>query len=48
MTAFIENGLDVKRLRLLETLMSIGNGYMGTRAYLEEFNYKGSIINLKA
>ncbi|NLC03190.1 MAG: beta-phosphoglucomutase [Tissierellia bacterium] len=43
MTAFIENGLDVKRLPLLETLMSIGNGYMGTRAYLEEFNYEGSI-----
>lgn len=43
MTAFVENGLDIKRLPLLETLMSIGNGYMGTRAYLEEFNYKGSI-----
>ena len=43
MAAYVENGLDINRLPLLETLMSIGNGYMGSRAYLEEFNYKGSI-----
>ncbi len=43
MTSFVENGLDIERLPLLETLMSIGNGYMGTRAYLEEFEYPKSI-----
>lgn len=43
MTAYVEKGLDIKKLPLHETLMSIGNGYMGTRAYLEEFEYEGSI-----
>lgn len=41
--AFEENGLDIQRLPLLETLMSLGNGYMGTRGYLEEFDYPASI-----
>lgn len=43
MTKLIENGLDIHRLPLLETLMSLGNGYMGARGYLEEFEYPGSI-----
>nr|WP_300005622.1 beta-phosphoglucomutase [Tissierella sp.] len=43
MSKFIENELDINRLPLLETLMSIGNGYMGVRGYLEEFEYPGSI-----
>lgn len=43
MTKLIEEGLDIHRLPLLETLMALGNGYMGTRGYLEEFQYPGSI-----
>ena len=43
MASYIENGLDIERLTLLESLMSIGNGYMGVRGYLEEFQYPGSI-----
>ena len=43
MKSFVEKGLDIQRLPLLETLMSLGNGYMGSRGYLEEFDYPGSI-----
>lgn len=43
MGAFIEEGLDILRLPLLETLMSLGNGYIGVRGYLEEFDYPGSV-----
>lgn len=43
MSAFIEVGLNIDRLPLLETLMSIGNGYIGVRGYLEEFDYPGSV-----
>ncbi|MDD2427851.1 MAG: hypothetical protein PHV73_07140 [Eubacteriales bacterium] len=43
MSKYIEEGLDLKRLPLLESLMSLGNGYIGTRAYLEEFDYPGSV-----
>ena len=43
MKSFVENGLDIQRLPLLESLMSLGNGYMGVRGYLEEFDYPGSI-----
>lgn len=43
MKTYIEKGLDIHRLPLLETLMSTGNGYMGSRGYLEEFDYPGSI-----
>lgn len=38
-----ENGLDIERLPLLESLMAIGNGYIGSRGYLEEFEYPGSV-----
>ncbi|MDY0234611.1 MAG: beta-phosphoglucomutase [Gudongella sp.] len=38
-----ENGLDIQKLPLMESLMSIGNGYMGSRGYLEEFEYPGSV-----
>lgn len=43
MKALLENGLDIQRLPLMESLMSIGNGYIGSRGYLEEFEYKGSV-----
>lgn len=43
MKLFREEGLDIQRLPLLETLMSLGNGYMGSRGYLEEFEYPGSV-----
>ncbi|MDD2427822.1 MAG: hypothetical protein PHV73_06990, partial [Eubacteriales bacterium] len=43
MSKYIEEGLDLKRLPLLESLMSLGNGYIGARAYLEEFDYPGSV-----
>ena len=43
MKSFVEIGLEIHRLPLLETLMSSGNGYMGSRGYLEEFDYPGSI-----
>ncbi|MDR7870374.1 MAG: beta-phosphoglucomutase [Tissierellaceae bacterium] len=43
MKTFKEEGLNIERLPLLETLMSLGNGYMGTRGYLEEFEYPGSV-----
>lgn len=43
MRAFIEKGLNIHRLPLLETLLSIGNGYLGVRGYLEEFRYPGSV-----
>ncbi len=43
MKSFVEIGLEIHRLPLLETLMSSGNGYMGSRGYLEEFEYPGSI-----
>lgn len=38
-----ENGLNIQKLPLLESLMSIGNGYIGRRGYLEEFQYPGSV-----
>ena len=43
MKKFTENTLDINRLPLLETLMTLGNGYIGSRGYLEEFDYPGSI-----
>ncbi len=43
MRKYIEKGLDCERLALLESLMSLGNGYIGTRGYLEEFNYPHSV-----
>ncbi len=43
MKALIENGLDIQKLPLMEALMSLGNGYMGSRGYLEEFKYPGSV-----
>lgn len=43
MKSFIEKGLKIERLALQESLMSIGNGYMGTRGYLEEFQYPNSV-----
>ncbi|WFA07960.1 beta-phosphoglucomutase [Tissierella sp. Yu-01] len=43
MKIFKEEGLNIERLPLLETLMSLGNGYMGTRGYLEEFDYPNSV-----
>ena len=43
MKTFKEEGLNIERLPLLETLMSLGNGYMGTRGYLEEFEYPNSV-----
>ena len=38
-----ERDLNIDRLPLLESLMSLGNGYMGSRGYLEEFSYPGSV-----
>lgn len=43
MNIFKEEGLDIERLPLLETLMSLGNGYIGVRGYLEEFEYPDSV-----
>ena len=43
MKTFREEGLNIERLPLLETLMSLGNGYIGVRGYLEEFEYPGSV-----
>ncbi|NLK64361.1 MAG: beta-phosphoglucomutase [Tissierellia bacterium] len=43
MKTFREEGLNIERLPLLETLMSLGNGYVGVRGYLEEFEYPGSV-----
>lgn len=43
MKIFKEEGLNIERLPLLESLMSLGNGYIGTRGYLEEFNYPKSV-----
>jgi alpha,alpha-trehalose phosphorylase len=40
---YIEEGFDLERLPLLESLMSLGNGYIGARGYLEEFDYPGSV-----
>jgi alpha,alpha-trehalose phosphorylase len=40
---FKEEGLNIERLPLLETLMSLGNGYIGARGYLEEFEYPNSV-----
>ena len=38
-----EKGLDIEKLPLMESLMAIGNGYLGSRGYLEEFEYSGSV-----
>ncbi|MDD2396377.1 MAG: beta-phosphoglucomutase [Tissierellia bacterium] len=43
MKKFREEGLNIEKLPLLETLMSLGNGYIGVRGYLEEFDYPGSV-----
>ena len=43
MKKYIEEGFDLERLPLLESLMSLGNGYIGARGYLEEFDYPGSV-----
>ena len=43
MKKYVEAGLDLEKLPLLESLMSLGNGYIGSRGYLEEFNYPGSV-----
>ncbi|HHU08114.1 MAG TPA: beta-phosphoglucomutase [Clostridiaceae bacterium] len=43
MKTFKEKGLNIDRLPLLESLMSQGNGYVGTRGYLEEFSYPHSV-----
>lgn len=43
MKKYIEKGLDLERLPLLESLMSLGNGYIGARGYLEEFDYPRSV-----
>lgn len=38
-----EDGLNIQKLPLLESLMTIANGYIGIRGYLEEFDYPGSV-----
>lgn len=43
MKIFREEGLNIERLALLESLMSLGNGYIGSRGYLEEFRYPKSV-----